>query len=134
MATVPPSPLAVLIAVSSTFVLGGLWYSPLLFGKRWQALVGLTDEALGRDLPRVFGVAVLAASVFCVNLGFFIGGASTSAFGAFAGFATGFGFVGAGLVVSYTFARRSLALVAIDAGYHVVAGTAAGVIFGAFGS
>jgi hypothetical protein len=133
MTTVPPAPLAVLIAVLSTFVLGGLWYSPLLFGKRWQALVGLTDEALGRDLLRVFGAAVLAASLFCVNLGFFIGGASSTAFGAFAGFATGFGFVAAGLFLSYTFARRPLALVAIDAGYHVVAGTAAGVIFGAFG-
>jgi hypothetical protein len=133
MTTVPPAPLAVLVAFLSTFVLGGLWYSPLLFGKRWQTLVGLTDEAVGRGLLRVFGVAILAQSLFCLNLGFFIGGASSIAFGTFAGFATGFGFVGAGLVTSYTFARRSLALIAIDAGYHVVAGTVAGLIFGAFG-
>jgi hypothetical protein len=28
--------LAVLVAAISTFVLGGLWYSPLLFGKAWM--------------------------------------------------------------------------------------------------
>ncbi|GAB2489384.1 DUF1761 domain-containing protein [Arenimonas alkanexedens] len=29
---------AVLAAALSGFVLGGLWYSPLLFGKAWQRM------------------------------------------------------------------------------------------------
>ena len=40
--------LAVLIAAVSSFLLGGLWYSPALFGKAWQREVGLTDEQLAK--------------------------------------------------------------------------------------
>lgn len=38
--------LAVLVAGFVIFVLGGLWYSPLLFAKRWLALMGKTEEEL----------------------------------------------------------------------------------------
>ena len=35
-----------LIAALSAFMLGGLWYSPALFGKVWQREAGLSDEQL----------------------------------------------------------------------------------------
>src|SRR4029078_13356128 len=38
--------LAVLACGVVIFVLGGLWYSPLLFAKRWVALIGKTEEEL----------------------------------------------------------------------------------------
>ena len=38
--------LAVLTAAISSFLLGGLWYSPALFFKAWQRSAGLTDEQL----------------------------------------------------------------------------------------
>ena len=37
--------LAVVLSGLSAFVLGGLWYGPL-FGKAWQARVGLSDEQI----------------------------------------------------------------------------------------
>jgi hypothetical protein len=131
---VPPKPLAVLLAALSTFVVGGLWYSPLLFGRAWQRAAGLSDEEVKRGVARTFIVAALSALVFAANLGFFVGGASTLRFGAFAGFATGFGFIAAGLTTSYVFARRPAKLILIDAAYHVVASTAAGVVIGLFGT
>lgn len=133
MPITPPSPLAVVLAAVSTFLVGGLWYSPLLFGKLWQRAVGLTDEQLKVGVGRIFGVSIVCALVFAANLGFFIGGASSVGFGAFAGFATGFGFVGVGLVTSYVFARRPAKLILVDALYHVVAATLAGMIIGAMG-
>ena len=36
--------LAVLVAAIVIFVLGGLWYSPVLFAKRWIALQNRTEE------------------------------------------------------------------------------------------
>ena len=36
--------IAVFVAAGAAFALGAVWYGPLLFGKRWQALVGLSDE------------------------------------------------------------------------------------------
>jgi len=38
---------AVLAAAVSSFVLGGLWYSPALFGPAWQRL----SERLGMPYP-----------------------------------------------------------------------------------
>ena len=37
--------LAVLVAAIVGFAPGALWYSPALFGKQWQALTGVSDEA-----------------------------------------------------------------------------------------
>src|SRR5207248_1288425 len=38
--------LAVLVAGVVIFLLGGLWYSPVLFAKKWMALIGKTEEEL----------------------------------------------------------------------------------------
>ena len=37
--------LAVLAATVAAFVLGGLWYSPLMFARRWQAAAGSAPGA-----------------------------------------------------------------------------------------
>lgn len=132
MDVTPPSPLAIAGAFASTFLLGGLWYAPFLFGRRWQKLVDLTDERMKSTVGRTFAIAAASALVFSANIGFFIGGASTLAMGVFAGFATGM-FMACAIVTSYTFGRRPGALIAIDAGYHVVAATLAGAIIGAAG-
>ena len=34
--------IAVVVAAIACFLLGGLWYSPALFGKAWQREAGLT--------------------------------------------------------------------------------------------
>src|SRR6476661_10702362 len=36
----------VLVSGVVIFMLGGLWYSPVLFAKRWVALIGKTEEEL----------------------------------------------------------------------------------------
>ena len=42
--------IAIVVAAVGSFVLGGLWYSPVLFGKAWQREAGLTDEKLTRPV------------------------------------------------------------------------------------
>ncbi len=133
MNVTPPTPLMVVLAALSTFLIGGFWYSPLLFGRAWQQAVGLDEETLRRTAGRTFAVAGAVALVVGANLGFFIGGASTLAFGAFAGFATGV-FMGGAVVTTSVFARRPAKLIAIDAGYHLVAATLSGAIIGALGA
>src|SRR5512145_1042155 len=39
--------LGALAGAVSAMVLGALWYSPWMFGGRWQELIGRTDEELG---------------------------------------------------------------------------------------
>jgi len=60
--------LAVLVAGVLIFVLGGLWYSPVLFAKRWMALMGKTEEQLragaaGSSMPVLYGLAFVSGLV-----------------------------------------------------------------------
>ena len=58
--------LAVLVSAVIIFALGGLWYSPALFAKRWIALQNKTDEqmraeAAGANMPAMYFVAFVCA-------------------------------------------------------------------------
>ncbi len=125
--------LAVLAAALSTFLIGAIWYSPLLFAKPWMAVNGLTEEALKKGNPAVvFGGAFAFALVISLNLAFFLGKDATVGFGAFAGFAAGFGWVAMSLGTVYLFERRPMKQLLINAGYNVVAYTVMGVILAAW--
>lgn len=126
--------LAILAATVSTFVLGGLWYSPVLFGRAWMQEMGFTDESLKAkgNIGRIMGVSFVLELIMAFNLAAFIGAKATPAFGAFAGAAAGFGWVALSFGVTYLFERKSLRLFFINAGYHGVALTLMGVILGAW--
>jgi hypothetical protein len=66
--------LAVLVASLSTFLIGGLWYSPAVFGKAVDARKRIHEESLkGRNMATVFGLAFLLAVIAAVNLAMFMG-------------------------------------------------------------
>ena len=122
--------LAVLLAAVSSFIIGGAWSSPLLFAKPWARLNGFGDQ-LGGNPALIFGLSFVAALIASVMLSFFIGPTADLMFGLFAGLATGAGWVAMAFATTYLFERRSLALWAINAGYHVVSFTVMGTIIGA---
>ena len=123
--------LAVGAAALSTFLIGGLWYSPVLFAKPWMALNGFTEEDLkSANMLRTFGISFLCSVIIAFNLAAFLGSESDLAFDIAAGFATGFGWVAMSMGMVYTFERKPLKLWLINAGYHVVAYTVMGVIIG----
>src|ERR1044072_6244818 len=61
--------LAVFVAAVAVFILGWLWYSPLLFFKPWMRLRGLDPEAAmaGAKMP---GGKLLVELVRCIVLAF----------------------------------------------------------------
>ena len=125
--------LAVLIAAVSSFIIGGIWYSPLLFDKAWQREAGMTEERLqGRNMALIFsaafGLNFLAALVFAL----FLGRNPGLVFGVSAGFAAGLFWVAGSLGVIYLFERRSLKLWLINGGYMIVTFTVIGAILGVF--
>jgi hypothetical protein len=124
--------IAVFLGAFSTFVLGGLWYSPLLFAKMWQREANLSDEELraGRQVV-IFASAFVLALISAFVLALFIGDYGLH-FGSIAGAAVGLGWVATSLGITFLFERRSARLTLIDAGYHVVAFTLMGTIIGAF--
>jgi hypothetical protein len=128
--------LAILVAAISTFLLGGLWYSPALFSKAWMMEMGLSEAACKeRDksgLGRIMGVAFVLELIMAFTLAAFIGPKASLAFGTFAGAAAGFGWVALSIGVTYLFEQKSLRLFFINAGYHGVAFTIMGAILGAW--
>ena len=120
----------VILAATSSFIIGGIWYSAL-FAKKWQQLVGLKDEELKKGMGRVFVGSFILSLIMAINLTFFIGN-ETALFGLFAGFAVGFGWIAAAFGINYLFERRSFTLFAINAGYNIVTAALMGLIIGAF--
>lgn len=127
-----PSILKVLVAAVSTFVLGGLWYGPL-FAKPWQRLAGLTDEALKAGNPgKIFGLSFVLAFVQAWVFAMFLGPDPALGFALGAGASAGLCWVGAAFGINDLFERRPFGLWAINAGYHTLAFTIFGLIFGAW--
>jgi len=123
------------IAISAStllsFILGSLWYSPILFGKLWQKEAGISDNKLKTgNMGIIFGGAFILIFISMFNLAMFLGPKADLSFGMMAGFLTGFGWVATSIGVLYLFERRSLKLFFINAGYHIICFTASGAILG----
>ena len=125
---------AVLAAAVSTFVLGGLWYSPALFGRTWMAVNNLNSEQLAKsNMAKIFGLSFVFALFMAANLAAFLAEPKTTAtWGATAGFLAGFGWVGLGIATIALFERRSAKYVLINGGYMTVAFVLMGLILGAW--
>ena len=124
--------LAVLVSAVSTFLLGGLWYGPLL-GRAWMRASGITEEkAKQGNMGMVFGLSFLLQLVAAVVLAMFIGADADAMFGLIAGAAVGVAWVATGLGVIYLFEQRPFGHWAVNAGYHVVSYSMMGLILGAW--
>lgn len=124
---------AILVSALSTFLIGGIWYSPAVFGKAWMRENGFTEESLKHsNMLKIFGLSFLLALVAAVNLAMFLGNAMTVGEGAFYGFLAGFGWVATFIGTTYLFERKSFTLFLINAGYSIVSLTIMGVILGAW--
>lgn len=127
------NPWAILVAALSTFVLGGVWYSPILFSKAWMEGAGLTEAQVKAGSPaRIFGGAFLLALVMSANLAAFLAGPPNLGWGVAAGGLAGVGWVVASLGILYLFERRPLKLFLVNGGYLTLAFVLMGGILGAW--
>jgi hypothetical protein len=126
--------LAVFAAAISTFLLGGLWYSPILFGKAWQQESNLSDEQIkSSSKGKIFGLAFLFSLVMSYNLAFFLGDPAIDfLMGALYGFLTGSGWVAMGIFIVGMFELKTWRYLLINGGYFIVAFTIMGAILGAW--
>jgi hypothetical protein len=119
----------VLAAALATFVLGGLWYSPALFGKAWQREAGVSDEQMRTsNKARIFGLAFLLSLIAAFVFAMFLGPRPPVNLGLGAGFSAGLCWVAASFGINYLFEQRSFKLWLINAGYHTLQFTIIGLI------
>ncbi|MEN8223744.1 MAG: DUF1761 domain-containing protein [Bacteroidota bacterium] len=124
---------AVLVSALASFMIGSLWYSPLLFASVWMKELGFTKEGMGRtNMVKIFGISFLLLLIIAFNLAAFIGPDADMRFGLIAGALSGIGWVGAALGVNYLFERKSFRFWLINAGYMAVSFIIMGGIIGAW--
>ena len=114
--------LAVAVCALASFVVGSLWYSPILFGRRWQKELGFTDEYLKEgNMGLIFGSSFVMMFIMIIGLAMLMTKAEDPSLiqGFVHGIIVGAFFIGTSMGVNYLYQRRSIALWFIDAGYQV---------------
>lgn len=124
--------MAIIAAALSIFIIGGLWYSPVLFGKAWMKENNFTEEDLGKGrMSKIFGLTFIFSFIMAFNLAMFLNDANTTAsWGAIAGFLAGFGWIAMAVFVTGQFERRSTKYMLIHAGYFTISFIIMGLIIG----
>src|SRR4030095_15381234 len=126
--------LAVLLAALSTFLLGGLWYSPILFGKAWMRENHFTEQDAGRfSKERMFGGFFVLSLVMAGNLAAFLADAKTDVvWGMTAGALAGAGWGAASIAIIGLFENKSWKYILINGCYQIAAFSIMGAILGAW--
>ena len=123
--------LAVLLCGISSMVLGAIWYSPMLFAKRWMAGAKLSEADLaGANMALIYGTAFLLSLIAAAVFALFLGRGMPLGPAVAAGASAGVCWVAASFGISYLFERRSFVHWLINGGYHALQFTLFGLILG----
>lgn len=114
----------------SVFVIGGLWYSKLLFGARWCVYAGIDMDKPQGHPARVFGVSLLLSALAAFGFVFLFGEPASLHLSLHNGLMVGFFFVFTSFGINYQFANRPWPMLFIDGGYHLLQFAAYGLIVG----
>lgn len=123
--------LAVFAAALSMFLIGGLWYSPILFYKGW-----MKANRFGAGKPKtnkglVFGLSFIFSLIMAYDLAFFISGPDTTVSWAIsAALLAGFGWSTLSLAIVALFEGRPASYIFINGGYITVSFAVMGLILG----
>jgi Protein of unknown function (DUF1761) len=116
-------PAIVLTGVIS-YILGTIWYSTILFGRKWRESVGKSESEFRSSIkPVIYVLTFICWLVAEYVLAVFIhySGASTFGYGMLGGFFCWFGFIACLSLFQLLFAGRPIALWLINSGYTFVA-------------
>jgi hypothetical protein len=128
-----PNWIAVLVAGISAFVLGGVWYSPALFGKAWMKENNLTEEKIkSGNKAKIFGWALVLTLVMSTNLAMYLNSPNINfRLGLIYGLLTGVWLL-CGIAVVGLFEYKSARYIFINGGYWLIALGLMGAILGAW--
>ena len=121
-----PYYLVILISAIISMVLGSLWYSPILFGKQWIKLMGISKKDMGKNknkgMVKSYTVLFISSLVTIYVLSMFTSllGASTFLQGMLIGFWIWLGFFATTMLGSVLWEKKPFSLYAINVSYHLV--------------
>jgi hypothetical protein len=125
---------AIAAAVVSTFVIGGLWYSPMLFVNSWLRMSGVPKPVFDGGLQKALLGDVFSATATALVLNQVIrwSGATGLGTGLLVALVVWVGFVASVLLTQVTYEHRPFAFFAISAGYRLVTLQVMGAILSAW--
>jgi hypothetical protein len=127
--------LAVPVSVVAAFVLGGLWYSPLLFVKPWKRRLGIPPDAKGSPVkPMIINMIMLGVAALGMFYLVYEIEPEDWLFGGGLGLGVGAAFVATSIGTIYAYQGRGFVLWLIDATYQVLCLAIMGAIMGAWQS
>jgi len=125
--------LAVAVAGISAFVLGGVWYSPALFGKAWMKENNMSVEDVQKgNKAKIFGWSFILSLLMAVNLAMFLNDPKINLeMGIIYGLLTGV-WIFCGIAIVALFEHKSARYIFVNGGYMLVALGLMGAIIGAW--
>jgi len=123
--------IAVVAAAVTGFMVGGIWYGPIM-GKKWMGAVGLTEEQIKEgNMGMIYGCTFALSLVASWALAHtFATYAIELSFGVkvFTAIGVAAGFIIPALGTNYLFSQKGKTLFFIDAGYWLLFYTAMGIV------
>ena len=132
MMPLPINYVAALVAALANWIIGMLWYSPILFGNTWTKLSKIDPKKMDmkKEMPKIAGIGLLGAFVSAVVLGLLIDMtiSTTLVEGMTIGFWAWLGFAATTLVNGVLYEKKPWSLYIINSGYLFAAYIAMGAI------
>jgi hypothetical protein len=125
--------IAVGVAGISAFALGGVWYSPALFGKAWMAENNFSmEEVKAGNKGKIFGWSILLSLIMSANLAMYLRTPDINfQLGLLYGLLAGV-WVLCGIAIVGLFELKTLRYILINGGYCLLALGLMGAIIGAW--
>ena len=130
--------IGIILAVISAMVIGFLWYSPALFGKKWMEIIGLSSAEMkkksGTVMVELLLVSLVTAYVLSLFIAYthgYIGGSWLKA-GIVASLLAWVGFAATTIFAHGLFEPRDKKVLYINTGNRLATLLAMGLILGAF--
>ncbi len=130
--------LAVFVSGIIVMVIGGFWYSPLLFGNIWMRLSGHAtkdlDKAKSKGMTKAYVINFIAALVMVYVLAHFVvyANALTWIEGVQLGFWVWLGFIATSMIGLVLWDMKPFTLYVINSGYYLVVLMISGAILAAW--
>lgn len=128
--------LTVVVAAASGFMVGGIWYGPIM-GKKWMGAVGLSEDDIksgnmGAIYGGAFAFSVLASWTLAHTFASY-GADFSLQVKVMTAFGVAIGFIVPAIGTNYLFSQKPKALFLIDAGYWLLFYTAMGLVHALLG-
>ena len=115
----------IVLGAISNMVIGAIWYSPMVFGKIWMNLAGITQKEIEsgkKQMPKIYSMAFVGALITAYILAIFLDlvGAATIGEGLQIGLLVWLGFVATTTLSTVLFENKKTNLYLLNNGYNLL--------------